>query len=196
MQEMHRRSIAKGVSWRVFATADTIFLALIFTGSVASALSIGGLELLTKTLWYYAHERAWLHAAPTDAESRFGKLFNRGTHAHSVIKGVSWRAVGALDTFLISLIITGRLAISGSIGATELITKVGLYYLHERLWMHIRWGLVAPEPEAGEFSRIKDAMDVIRNYLRLGTAIFYAVACFLFVLASAGAVYLLHAAWR
>ena len=197
MQELHRRSIAKGISWRFFATADTIFLALIFTGSIASALSIGGLELVTKTLWFYAHERAWLYAAPADADSRFAKALGHGTHGRSIAKGISWRAVGALDTFLISLIITGRLLVSGSIGGTELITKVGLYYLHERLWTHIRWGLVAPKTEAGEeSSRIKAAVAVIKNYLRIGTAIFYAAACALFVLASAGAVYLLHAVLR
>jgi len=187
MRELHRRSIVKGISWRFFGTADTVFLALIFTGSIASALSIGGLELATKTLWYYAHERAWLRFP-------LGERFSRDAHLHSVLKGISWRVVGALDTFLISLLITGRLLVSGSIGGTELITKIGLYYLHERLWIHIRWGTVPERQASIEHPPLRAAMEVIREYLRIGTAIFYAFACALFVLVSAGVVYLLHTA--
>ena len=55
MRDKNIRSIVKGLSWRVFATADTILLAFLFTGSIQNALSIGGLELITKTFLYYFH---------------------------------------------------------------------------------------------------------------------------------------------
>ncbi len=58
----------------------------------------------------------------------------------SVLKTVSWRAIGTLDTILISWIVTGTLALAFSIGAIELITKMVLYYLHERTWNNIKWG--------------------------------------------------------
>ena len=55
----------------------------------------------------------------------------------SIIKSVSWRIVGTLDTMLISYIITGKVTIAVSIGSVEVITKTVLYYFHERLWAHI-----------------------------------------------------------
>jgi uncharacterized membrane protein len=45
-----------------------------------------------------------------------------------------------MDTFAISLIMTGRVAIAGSIAGLEIITKIVWYYLHERLWAAVTWG--------------------------------------------------------
>ncbi len=57
--DSHARSIAKAVSWRLTGTVDTIIISYIITGEVGKALSIGAVELLTKTLLYYGHERMW-----------------------------------------------------------------------------------------------------------------------------------------
>ena len=67
---------------------------------------------------------------------------SRGHEAHSrsLAKAVSWRLTGSLDTFVISFIVTGRIGVAGSIAATELITKIALYYFHERVWAVIPWG--------------------------------------------------------
>jgi uncharacterized membrane protein len=64
----------------------------------------------------------------------------REAHSRSLLKAVSWRLTGTLDTFIISFIVTGRATIAGSIAATELLTKIALYYGHERIWAAIRWG--------------------------------------------------------
>ena len=64
----------------------------------------------------------------------------REAHTRSLVKAVSWRIAGSIDTFVISFIITGHVALAGSIAGTELITKVVLYYFHERIWALIRWG--------------------------------------------------------
>ena len=53
------RSLLKAISWRATGTVDTILLAWLVTNHVGKALSIGGLELFTKTLLYYGHERVW-----------------------------------------------------------------------------------------------------------------------------------------
>lgn len=58
----------------------------------------------------------------------------------SIVKSISWRAVGTIDTILISWIITGTLTLALSIGAVELITKMILYFFHERAWNQIKWG--------------------------------------------------------
>ena len=61
-------------------------------------------------------------------------------HSRSFLKAASWRITGTLDTFVISFIVTGKPAIAGSIAATELLTKIALYYGHERVWAVIHWG--------------------------------------------------------
>lgn len=58
----------------------------------------------------------------------------------SIAKSLSWRIVGTLDTILISWVITGTLALAFSIGVVELITKMLLYFFHERFWNTISWG--------------------------------------------------------
>jgi uncharacterized membrane protein len=55
----------------------------------------------------------------------------------SLIKSVSWRIVGTIDTMIISYFITGKVTVAISIGSVEVITKTILYYFHERLWAHI-----------------------------------------------------------
>jgi|GEM_PF-1435405 len=61
------RSIAKSGTWRVIGLLDTFVLSYIVTGRLIFALSIGGLELVTKSLLYYFHERAW-------SKSNWGKI--------------------------------------------------------------------------------------------------------------------------
>lgn len=58
----------------------------------------------------------------------------------SLIKTISWRAIGTLDTILISWFITGTLTLAFSIGAIELVSKMMLFFFHERLWNTIKWG--------------------------------------------------------
>lgn len=58
----------------------------------------------------------------------------------SLVKTISWRIIGTLDTVLISWLITGTLTIAFTIGAIELVTKMILYFFHERIWNTIKWG--------------------------------------------------------
>ena len=68
--------------------------------------------------------------------------FLRGSEGHrrSLVKAVSWRITGSVDTFMISFILSGKLTLAGSIAATEVVTKIALYYFHERIWAVITWG--------------------------------------------------------
>lgn len=61
-------------------------------------------------------------------------------HYRSVAKAVTWRVTGSVDTFIISFILTGKLTVASSIAGIELLTKIALYYFHERVWAIIRWG--------------------------------------------------------
>jgi len=62
----------------------------------------------------------------------------------SIVKAISWRATGTLDTILISLLITGKIRMALSIGFVELFTKIALYYVHERVWNKIAFGREKP----------------------------------------------------
>ncbi len=58
----------------------------------------------------------------------------------SLVKTISWRVVGTIDTIVISYLITGTLALAFSIGFVELVSKLVLYFFHERAWNKIKWG--------------------------------------------------------
>jgi uncharacterized membrane protein len=70
-------------------------------------------------------------------------------HYRSVVKAISWRATGTVDTIVISFLVTGHLRWALSIGAVELFTKMVLYYLHERIWNRIPFGRV--QPTSGDY---------------------------------------------
>jgi uncharacterized membrane protein len=53
------RSFIKSMSWRIIGTLDTILISYFITGEMSFALSIGGIELVTKMMLYVAHERLW-----------------------------------------------------------------------------------------------------------------------------------------
>ncbi|MDD2368617.1 MAG: DUF2061 domain-containing protein [Sulfuricurvum sp.] len=67
MQEKHYRSIIKAVSWRTVGTIDTMVVSFFVTGNLVMAISIGSVEVLTKMVLYYFHERAW-------NKTNFGRL--------------------------------------------------------------------------------------------------------------------------
>nr|WP_319399381.1 DUF2061 domain-containing protein [uncultured Carboxylicivirga sp.] len=58
----------------------------------------------------------------------------------SIIKTISWRITGTIDTFLVSYLITGKVGLAASISGVEVFTKLLLYYLHERVWNNIKLG--------------------------------------------------------
>ena len=58
----------------------------------------------------------------------------------SIAKAFSWRVIGTLDTLLISYILTGKIALAASIASIDFVTKMVLYFFHERFWNLIKWG--------------------------------------------------------
>ena len=67
------------------------------------------------------------------------------TPTRSLAKAVSWRVTGTIDTFIISWLITGEVLIASSIAFTEIMTKIALFWLHERVWNKITWGKDTPK---------------------------------------------------
>ena len=58
-QETLKRSLLKTISWRVIGTLDTVVIAYLITDKVNEALTIGGIELISKMVLYFFHERTW-----------------------------------------------------------------------------------------------------------------------------------------
>ena len=55
----YKRHIAKTISWRIIGTLDTIILSWMITGNWKFGITIGGVEIITKMILYFLHERAW-----------------------------------------------------------------------------------------------------------------------------------------
>jgi uncharacterized membrane protein len=55
------KSALKAISWRLVGTIDTMIISYFITGKVAIAITIGSVEVITKTILYYFHERLWAH---------------------------------------------------------------------------------------------------------------------------------------
>ena len=62
------------------------------------------------------------------------------TKRRSVVKAITWRTLGTLDTIAISYVLTGEIKTAISIGGIEVFTKMFLYFFHERIWNTIKWG--------------------------------------------------------
>jgi len=62
------------------------------------------------------------------------------TNLRSIIKALSWRLTGTIDTFIVSFFVTGELLIAGSIASIEILTKIVLFWMHERVWNNVKWG--------------------------------------------------------
>jgi uncharacterized membrane protein len=131
-----QRALAKAISWRIVGTIDTFVWSLLISHKPFQASSIASTELLTKVPMYYIHERVWryIHWAPD-------------SHARSFVKSLTWRFFSGMDTFARSWLFTGKLEYAWEITSAETVTKIVLYYLHERAWRLIPWGRMEAEQQ-------------------------------------------------
>ena len=129
MFRLSKRHIAKTITWRVIGTLDTLIISWIITGKLATGLKIGIAELLTKMILYYAHERIWFLSKNFKSNDRH------------IIKSFTWRFVGTIDTILLGWLFSGNPFTGLKIGLVEVMSKLILYYLHEKLWYKFDFGL-------------------------------------------------------
>lgn len=67
---------------------------------------------------------------------------NVDSHHRTVLKTISWRIISLMLTFFICWIVTGSTIFAVSISVIDTFVKVVTYYLHERTWANVRWGVV------------------------------------------------------
>jgi len=133
--QSHKRHIAKTITWRIVGTIDTIILSWIISGNPLTGLKIGFAEVVTKMLLYYFHERAWFKINL----SKDGQVLE--SRKRHIAKTITWRLIGTVDTMLLAWIISGNPLIGLKIGFAEVVTKMILYYIHERFWYKSNYGL-------------------------------------------------------
>lgn len=129
MIKISKRHIAKTITWRVIGTIDTVVLSWFISGDFTMAFKIGGFELFTKMILYYLHERLWFKSKIAESNKRH------------ILKTFSWRALGTIDTIVLSWVISGNPLTGLKIGGSEVGTKMILYYFHEKLWYRINYGI-------------------------------------------------------
>ena len=66
----YKRHIAKTISWRIIGTIDTMILSALITGSWEIGLTIGGVEVITKMVLYFFHERLWYRFSTFGVEKK------------------------------------------------------------------------------------------------------------------------------
>ena len=125
-----KRHIVKSISWRIIGTIDTFLLSYLLTGSFYFGISISGIDFFSKLLLYFFHERIWFLSKIKEAKRRH------------LFKTLSWRFIGSSATLIIAWIFTGKLLIGFKIGIVETFTKMILYYIHEKIWYRISFGLI------------------------------------------------------
>ena len=125
-----KRHIVKSISWRIIGTVDTFLLSYILTGSISFGLSISGVDFFSKLAFYYFHERFWFLSNIGNANKRH------------LYKTFSWRAMGSLITLIVAWIASGNPLTGFKIGLVESLSKMILYYFHEKLWYRISFGLI------------------------------------------------------
>ena len=125
----YKRHLAKSFTWRIIGTLDTFILSYIITGNLSLGIGITTVDFFSKLFLYFFHERIWFY-------SNF-----KNHNTRHLIKTFSWRTIGSLTTFLIAWILTGNPLTGVKIGIVETLTKMILYYIHEKAWYKINYGL-------------------------------------------------------
>ena len=125
-----KRHLLKTISWRCLGTLDTLILSWLISGDIFVGVKISSVEILTKMILYYIHERLWFKSSVLNSKKRH------------LYKTFSWRFLGTADTVLIGWLISGDPLIGLQIGFAEVISKMILYYFHERIWFISNYGVI------------------------------------------------------
>jgi len=64
----------------------------------------------------------------------------KDAHHRSILKALSWRVLATFATMLIVFAFTREIVLSVGVGAVEVVIKLILYYLHERVWGSLGFG--------------------------------------------------------
>ena len=129
MKLSRKRHLLKAISWRFFGSSITFLLSWLITGNIVIGIYVSGIETFTKILLYYAHERLWF------------KSNLKNSNRRHIFKTFTWRFIGTIDTIMIAWLFLDNISDSFNFGLYDTTLKLGLYYLHEKVWYRIDFGL-------------------------------------------------------
>lgn len=124
-----KRHLAKSFTWRFIGSFDTFLVSWLFIGDLNQGLKLTLITTFTKFIWYYIHERLWFKSNIIDSNKRH------------IFKTFSWRIIGTTDTVLFGWLISGNPLTSLKIGGIETVSKMLLYFGHEKIWYKFNFGL-------------------------------------------------------
>jgi len=62
------------------------------------------------------------------------------TTQRTIVKTISWRVLATIVTFIVSYLISNNISVASGIAGVQIIIHTFLYYIHERIWIKIKWG--------------------------------------------------------
>ena len=109
---------------------DTFIISMWLMNDTTISLNILIVENLTKSFFYYAHERLWFKSSITNSTIRH------------FIKPFTWRLIASLDTFVISSFLFNDISLGIKLSFFEIFTKIVLYYLHDKFWYLSKYRII------------------------------------------------------
>ncbi|CAM9457517.1 unnamed protein product [Ectocarpus sp. 6 AP-2014] len=131
--ESTTRSFVKALVWRLTAGVVTLVSGLVFSGSLATAMSIVGSDFVTKSGFMFAGERLW-------NKVKWGQDKSGDSTKRSLAKAVLWRVFAASNTLICGVFLAKDLSVASKIAGTDTVFKTALFFLNERAWTKISWG--------------------------------------------------------
>ena len=124
---INNRYLIKSISWRIVGTIDTFILSYFFSNNIIFGLKISIIDFLVKLIFYYLHEKIW------------DNVNNKILNLKLLYKTISWRVLGSSTTIIISCLILSNPVIGFKIGIFEVLSKMALYFLHEKVWLNVKY---------------------------------------------------------
>ena len=69
------------------------------------------------------------------------------SHSRSIVKAISYRILGSASTGLIVYVLTGKGSLGLASSLLDVVLKIGVYFVHERIWDRISYGRESKAPE-------------------------------------------------
>lgn len=126
---MNKRHVIKALTWRILGTLDTLILSCFLEVGLNISIIFICIEVFTKSILYYFHEAFWFNSKVTNANIRH------------LIKPFTWRLIALVDTLLLSIIIFNNYSKAINFTFMEILTKITLYYIHDKLWYRTKYGI-------------------------------------------------------
>lgn len=130
MEETFKRSISKGIIWRVISIITLAIITYIFTNNFVEVTLITTISTVVFLIVFFIHERLWLKISRPQSEL-----------ARSIAKMFTYITVtGVIIMSTITYLVTGNVQITTNVTLTYVIVKHIMYVINELIWNKIKWG--------------------------------------------------------